>query len=182
MILVAVIHQLFDTRLNDGLGALVAGEQGDVNPGALEVVVGAVEDGVELGMADVHVFGLQRIAFPVPGHGVVVAAGGHAVVAQREDFVLGADDAGPHLAVGVLGAHGAEHGDAHKIFVPVDVVAAFHSNGTGGAQGSRAPCRKLLSGQSFRRSAQFRRQNFFAKAPPVSTGSPETGPAGRFRA
>src|SRR5699024_1567634 len=67
------------------------------------------------------------LALPAPGHGVVVAADWHPVVAQREDLVFGADDASPHLAVGVLGAHGGKQRDAHKVFVPVDVVVAlFH--------------------------------------------------------
>src|SRR5699024_12737703 len=45
----------------------------------------------------------------------------------RRSSDLGADDAGPHLAVGVLGAHGGKQRDAHKVFVPVDVVVAlFH--------------------------------------------------------
>src|SRR5699024_3548984 len=45
----------------------------------------------------------------------------------RRSSDLGADDAGPYLAVGVLGAHGGKQRDAHKVFVPVDVVVAlFH--------------------------------------------------------
>ena len=126
VVLIAVVHHLRNAGLDDGFGALVAGEEGDVHPGPLEVVVGAVEDGVELRMADIHILGVQGVSLPVPGHGVVVAADGHPVVAQREDLVLRADDAGPHLAAGVLGAHGGEQGDAHKIFVPVDVIGAFH--------------------------------------------------------
>ena len=127
VVLVVVVNDLPDARLDDGLGALVAGEQGDVDPRPLEVIVGAVEDGVQLGVADVHIFGVQRLALAAPGHGVVVAAHGHPVVAQGQDLVLGADDAGPHLAVGVLRAHGGEQRDAHKVFVPVDVVVAlFH--------------------------------------------------------
>ena len=31
------------------------------------------------------------------------------------------------LPLGVLGAHGREQGNAHEIFVPVDVIAAFHT-------------------------------------------------------
>src|SRR5699024_9106584 len=127
VVFVVVIDDLPDARLDDGFGTLVAGEEGDVDPRPLEVVVGAVEDGVQLGVAYVHIFGVQGLALPAPGHGVVVAADGHPVVAQREDLVFGADDAGPHLAVGVLGAHGGKQRDAHKVFVPVDVVVAlFH--------------------------------------------------------
>ena len=93
---------------------------------ALEVVVGAVEDGVQLGVADVHIFRVQRLTLPLPRHGVVVAADGHTVVAQREDLVFRADDAGAHLTAGVFGAHGREQGNAHEVFVPVDIIRAFH--------------------------------------------------------
>ena len=88
--------------------------------------MGAVEDGVQLGVADIHIFRVQRLTLPLPRHGVVVAADGHTVVAQREDLVFRADDAGAHLTAGVLGAHGREQGNAHKVFVPVDVIRAFH--------------------------------------------------------
>ena len=54
------------------------------------------------------IFRVQRLALPLPRHGVVVAADGHAVVAQREDLVFRADDAGAHLTAGVFGAHGRE--------------------------------------------------------------------------
>ena len=126
VVLVRVIDDLFDAALDDGLGALVAGEQRHIHPRALEVAVGRVEDGVQLRMADIHVFGLQRVALPLPGHVVVVAADRHAVVAQRQDLVFRADDAGPHLAVAVLRPHGREQRDAHKVFVPADIVLAFH--------------------------------------------------------
>ena len=78
-------------------------------------------------MADVHILGVQRVALPLPGHGVIITADGHPVIAQREDLVLRADDAGPHLAAWVLGAHGGKQSDAHKIFIPVDVIGAFHN-------------------------------------------------------
>ena len=50
VVLVAVVDDLGDAGLDDGLGTLVAGEEGDIHPRALEVVVGAVEDGVQLGV------------------------------------------------------------------------------------------------------------------------------------
>ena len=130
VVLVAVVDDLGDAGLDDGLGTLVAGEEGDIHPRALEVVVGAVEDGVQLGVADVHIFRVQRLTLPLPRHGVVVAADGHAVVAQREDLVFRADDAGAHLTAGVLGAHGREQGNAHEVFVPVDIIRAFHRKKT----------------------------------------------------
>lgn len=55
VVLVAVVHHLGDAGLDDGLGALVAG-RGSRRPGHLQVVVGAVQDGVELRMADIHIY------------------------------------------------------------------------------------------------------------------------------
>ena len=81
VILVAVVHHLGNAGLDDGLGALVAGEQGHINPGTLQVVVGAVEDGVQLGVADVHILGLQGGTLSLPRHLVIAAAHGHPVVA-----------------------------------------------------------------------------------------------------
>ena len=88
--------------------------------------MGAVEDGVQLGMADIHIFGLQRGTLPLPRHLVIAAAHGHPVVAQRKDLVFRAYDARTYLTVGVLGAHGGKQRNAHKIFVPVDIILAFH--------------------------------------------------------
>ena len=92
----------------------------------LQVVVGTVEDGVQLGVADVHILGLQGGSLPLPRHLVIAAAHGHPVVAQRKDLIFRAYDARTHLTVGVLGAHGGKQRNAHKIFVPVDIILALH--------------------------------------------------------
>ena len=81
VVFVAVIDDLRDAGLDDGLGTFVAREESHIDACAFQVVVRAVEDGVQLGVADVHVFGLQRFALPFPWHRVVVAADGHTVVA-----------------------------------------------------------------------------------------------------
>ena len=62
VVLVAVVHHLGNAGLDDGLGTLVAGEEGHIDPCALQVVVSAVQDGIQLGMADVHIFCVQRVA------------------------------------------------------------------------------------------------------------------------
>ena len=45
---------------------------------------------------------------------------------EELDLVFRADDAGAHLTAGVFGAHGREQGNAHEVFVPVDIIRAFH--------------------------------------------------------
>ena len=87
VVLVAVIHHLGNAGLDDGLGALVAGKQSHIHPGALQVVVGAVENGVQLGVADVHILGLQGRALPLPT--TATAAGRAAKVAVESRHVLG---------------------------------------------------------------------------------------------
>src|SRR5699024_8370364 len=127
VVLIRKIDQLLDAALDDRLGALIAGEQRHIHPRAGQVVVRAVEDRVQFRVADIHILGFQVLALALPGHVVVVATDGHAVVPQRQDLVLRADDAGAHLAVVVLGAHGGKQGDAHKIFIPTDIIRSFHS-------------------------------------------------------
>ena len=68
MVFVRKVDQFLDTALDDGLGAFVAGEQRHIHPRPFQVVVGAVQDGVQLGVADVHILGLQVLALALPGH------------------------------------------------------------------------------------------------------------------
>ena len=117
---------LLDAALDDALGALVAGEKGHIHPRPPQVAVGGIQNRVELGMADIHIFCLQRRPFPLPGHLVIAAAGRHTVLPQRKNLVFRADDAGAHLAVAVLGPHGRKQGNAHEILVPADIVSTFH--------------------------------------------------------
>ena len=88
---------------------------------------GIVEDGVEFGMADINILGVQGITLPVPGHFVVVTPDGHTIIAHGQNFMIGADDAGPHLGVVVLAPLSGEKGDAHKIFVPGNIILSLHT-------------------------------------------------------
>ena len=81
-------------------------------------------NGVQLRVDHVGVLGV--LAGPFPGEDVVGAALGHPVVAGGDDDVVLRDDAGAHLGVGVLAPPGRQHGNAHEIFVPGDVVLALH--------------------------------------------------------
>lgn len=66
VVLVAVVDDLGDAGLDDGLGTLVAGEEGDIHPRALEVVVGAVEDGVELRVMSEIIMSIPRCRVSAP--------------------------------------------------------------------------------------------------------------------
>ena len=97
-VLVGEVNDLLDAGLDDDLGALVAGEEGDVDLAALDVGRVLVEDGVHLGVADVHVLVLQPVgAGLAPGKVVVAAPSRHPVVADTNDAVLGIDNDGSHL-------------------------------------------------------------------------------------
>lgn len=119
-----VQHFLY-TALNDGLGALVAGKQGHIQAAASQVPPVGVEDGVQLRVDHIGVLGLGPL--PLPGVLVVGTALGHAVVARGNDDVVLGHDTGAHLGVGVLAPLCRQHGNAHKVFVPADIVLPFHN-------------------------------------------------------
>ena len=55
-VLVREVDDGLDARLDDNLGALVAGEESDVDATAVNTLRVLVEDGVHLSVADIHVF------------------------------------------------------------------------------------------------------------------------------
>ena len=124
-VLVGQVDHFLHAALNDGLGALVAGEQRHIDPAAPQVTAVGVQDGVQLRVDHIGILGHR--AFPLPGKFVIGAALGHAVVAGGDDDIVLGHDAGAHLRAGVLAAHGCQHGNAHKIFVPADIIGALHS-------------------------------------------------------
>lgn len=107
-VFVGEVDDLGDTGLDDGFGALVAGEKGNVEAAAFEVGGIGVEDGVELGVADIEVFAFQILGGVAldPGEVMVGAAVGHAVVAEADDPFVGVGNAGTDLGVGVFAAFG----------------------------------------------------------------------------
>ena len=68
MVLVVQVHHLPDSGLDDDLGAVVAGEQGDVEGSAPDVGAAFVDDGVDLRVDDVRVL-LVKIGDSPPGPG-----------------------------------------------------------------------------------------------------------------
>ena len=117
-IFVAQVDEFLDAGLNDGFRALVAGEEGHVNRAAPQVAPApGIEDGVELGMANVEILAFE--SFPVaPGDFVVVDPPRHAVIADRDDLLVAIDDAGADLGRGVFAPHRRKEGNAHEVFVP----------------------------------------------------------------
>ena len=113
--------------MNQRLGALVAREQRGVNARAAQAsrAGGVVQNGVQLCMAHIHVFGLQRLALAAPGHLIVQAANGHAVVAKRKNFVFPAHNARAHLGGIVFRALCRQQRNAHEVFVPRDIILPF---------------------------------------------------------
>lgn len=124
-VFIGKVHNLPDAALDDRLGAFVAGEQRAVNAAAPQPGAGVIQNGVELGVADVSVFRFEHGAFALPGELVVRAAGGHPVVAYGEDFIFRAHDAGAHLGAAVFAALGGKQGNAHEVFVPPDIIGTF---------------------------------------------------------
>lgn len=107
-VFVGEVDNLGNTGLDDGFGAFVAGEKGDVETTAFEADGVGVEDGVELGVADVEVFAFEILGGVAldPGEVMVGAAVGHAVVAEADDAFVGVGNAGTDLGVGVFAAFG----------------------------------------------------------------------------
>ncbi len=117
------INDGFDAGLDKGFGAFIARKERDVESAAPEIG-DTVEDGIELSVADIRVFGVEWVAFARPRHLGVGHACGHAVIADGYDFMFGIDDTGANLRVGILAAFSSEMGDTHKVFVPANVIFA----------------------------------------------------------
>ena len=75
-------------------------------------------------MHHITVLGVAALAFPWVV--VVGAAVGKAVVARGQNDVVFVHNAGAHLCVGVLAALCRQQRHTHKIFVPADIISAFH--------------------------------------------------------
>ena len=118
-VLVREVDDLADAALDDRLAALVAGEERDIDAAALERRA-RVEDRVQLGMHDVGVFLIGKVARPPPRIDAVVAAVRHAVVADADDVLVLVHNARADLRVRILAPVGREDRYAHKVFVPRD--------------------------------------------------------------
>ena len=64
LIFVGQVQHFLDAALDDGLGALVAGEQSHENPAAPEVTAVGIEDGIQLRVDHVGVLGILAAAVP----------------------------------------------------------------------------------------------------------------------
>ena len=124
-VFVGEVDYLLDARLDDRLGALVAGKEADIDAASFQVAADRVEDRVQFGVADIRVLRFEPLSFALPGDEVVIHADGKSVVPDADDLVLATDDARPHLGVGVFAAHRRELGDSHEVLVPADIVLSL---------------------------------------------------------
>ena len=126
VVFVAVIDDFGDARLDEGLRALVTGEECRVNAGALNVGTRVIEDGIQFRVAYIEIFGIEIVAFALPRILVIGAALRHAVVADGKDPVLGAYDTCSDTRVGVFAPLRGKKGDSHEILVPGQIIGSFH--------------------------------------------------------
>mmetsp|Transcript_10575 Transcript_10575/g.30943 ORF Transcript_10575/g.30943 Transcript_10575/m.30943 type:complete len:260 (-) Transcript_10575:1579-2358(-) len=128
VVFVLEIDNLLDARLDDLFGAVLARKQCHVEGTAVHVRTVtplAVENGVDLGVRDVHVLVVDLVVVQFsPRHVVVVQSARHAVVSQPNDPALIVDDAGSDLRAGVLRPLGRQECHAHEIVLPRQVVFA----------------------------------------------------------
>ena len=125
-VLVAKINDFLDADLYNQLGAFIAREEADIEPCAGERRLRAIHDGVHLGVADVWVFRVEPAdGLAIPREFVIAAADWEAVVADADDFVFVADNAGADLRARVFAALGGQQGNSHEVVVPTKVICAF---------------------------------------------------------
>ena len=126
-VFVVTVNDFLDAGLNYSLGALVAREKCDVKFAAVHVG-DAIQYCVQLSMADERIFSLEEFAFALPWHVSVVNAGWHAVIADRDDFVLVIYDTSTDARIWIFATLGGKVGDTHEVFIPGDIVFAhFHT-------------------------------------------------------
>lgn len=98
--------------LDDGLGTLIAWEQGHIQPRAAQHAAACVQNGVQLRMDDIGILCLRTLA--LPRKDVVAAAAGQTVITGGENDVVRRDDAGADLRVRVLAAAAASRATPMK--------------------------------------------------------------------
>ena len=126
VVLIREVDDLADARLHDYFDAFVTGKKRDIDAALAQIGGDGVQDRVQFGVANVGVFAFEKTAVAAPGHVVVGAAARQAVVADADDAVLVVDDAGPDLGVRVFAALRRQEGHSHEVFIPRQIIAAFH--------------------------------------------------------
>ena len=108
-IFVLPVHQSFDAGLDNGFRALVAGEEGDINRGALQGTAPIIQNRVQFCMGYIKILGVIGILLCLhfrPRENVIGATLGEAVVAHGENLMVRGNDSGSYLGGGVLGTVG----------------------------------------------------------------------------
>lgn len=102
VILVGEVDNLLDTRLDNRLCTLVAGEQTNVYGRSCEALSTGIEDSIQLCVYNVLVLGLAKRLVSVPGELIVRTSLRKSVVACGEDSLVTVNDAGTNLSAGIL--------------------------------------------------------------------------------
>ena len=126
MILVGKIDYLLDSRLNNRLCTFVTGEESYIERRACERFAAGVKYCVELRVYDELILRLTEAFVSVPRELIVGATVREAVISGREYSFFGVDDACADLRAGILRSLSGEERNAHKVFIPRDIILSFH--------------------------------------------------------
>lgn len=118
-VFVRVVDDFGDTALDECLGAFVTREECGVYLGTFHVGSGIVQDGIQLGVANEEIFGVKIASDTFPRIFIIGTATGHTVVSYGENTVILTYNAGADAGVWVLAPLCREHGNPHKILIPL---------------------------------------------------------------
>ena len=103
MVCVTEKDDFSNARLDDHFGTVVTGKQRNINGGSLDIGAAFVENGVELSVADVEIFGVDGIwVVAGPRQLIIGAPGWETVVAQSNYPLFIVDDTSPNLSVWIF--------------------------------------------------------------------------------
>lgn len=79
-------------------------------------------------MAHIRVFGIEAVAFALPGEIFVVEAVWSAVVTDGQNAVVITDNTSTDLGAGVFAAHGGKGSNSDKVLIPTKIILAFFTH------------------------------------------------------
>ena len=79
-------------------------------------------------MRRIEILVLKRFALARPREVVIRTARRKAVVSHGKNLVLLTDNAGSHLCIRIFGAHPRQGRNAHKVFIPADIIRTFSAH------------------------------------------------------
>jgi hypothetical protein len=118
VIFIIRIDQFFNSDLNDCLGTLIAWEQCHIEFGPVQTSAPIIQYGVQFAVCYICIFTIVDVSVPVPWILIIIASLWKSIIPHGENFILFTDNACTDLRIGVLGTHGRQLGDPHKVLVP----------------------------------------------------------------